>query len=176
MAREHRFVVMVFWLGAKPVRVYGNIPMSMSRTNFFDIGLCEVFVEVNSPVKLWMIEKSVDGLEVHIGRLNLQISLTKQSVMMIKTIVLLVAVHVLFNLEFRAFGIHNLLTIDLAELGAWALLTHYLVGVSAKSLAIWLILFFVVDGLFTVYGYGPWLSAEPPELLAWVLIGKRFTA
>ncbi|MBV9288575.1 MAG: hypothetical protein JO288_12270 [Hyphomicrobiales bacterium] len=150
--------------------------MNMSRTAFFDIGLCEVFVEVNSPVKLCTIEKSVDGFDVRVGRLNLQISKTKQSVMLAKTIVLLIAVHLIFNLVFVVFRFYNLLTINLIELGVWALLTHFFVGVSAKSLAIWLVLFFAVDGLFTVYGYGPWLSAEPPELLLWVLIAKRFTA
>jgi hypothetical protein len=150
--------------------------MNMSTTTFFDMGLCEVFVEVNSPIKRWTIERSADGFDVHVGRLNLQISWTKQSMLVIKTIVLLAATHLMFNLEFSAFGVHNLQTITLTELGVWALLTHYLVGVSAKSLAIWLILFFAVDGLFTAYGYGPWLSAEPPELLTWVLIAKRFTA
>ena len=150
--------------------------MNISRTTFFDMGLCEVFVEVNSPVELWTIERTIDGFDVHVGRLNLQISLTKQSMLMIKATVLLIAVHLIFNLEFRAFGVHNLLTINLAELGVWALLTNYLFGVSAKSLSLWLILFFMVDGLFTLYGYGPWLSAEPPELLLWVLIAKKFTA
>jgi hypothetical protein len=150
--------------------------MIMPRTIFFDIGLCEVFAELNSPVKLWTIERLVDGFDIHLGRLNLQISLTKQSMLVTKTIVLLVAVHLMFNLGFSAFGVHNLLTINLTELGVWALLTYFLVGVSPKSLAIWLILFFAVDGLFTVYGYGPWLSAETPELLLWVLIAKRFTA
>jgi hypothetical protein len=150
--------------------------MIMSRTSFFDTGLFEVFVELNSPVRLWSIERSADGFNVHLGRSNLQISLTKQSRMVAKTIILLVVVHAIFNLVFSAFNIHNLLTINLTELGVWAVLTHYLVGVSAKSLAIWLVLFFAVDGLFTAYGYGPWLSAEPPELLLWVLIAKRFTA
>jgi hypothetical protein len=147
--------------------------MKISRTAFFDIGLCELFVEVNSPVMLWTIERSADGFDVHAGRLNLQISLAKQSVPVIKSIVLLVVVHLMLSI---AFDVHNLLTFDLAELGVWAVLTHYLVGVSAKNLAIWLILFFAVDGLFTVYGYGPWLFAEPPELLTWVTIAKRFTA
>jgi hypothetical protein len=147
----------------------------MFRTTFFDTGLCEVFVELNSPVKLWTIDGSADGFGVHLGRLNLQISMTKQSIVVARAIVLLVAVHLMFNLV-RAFSVHNLLTINLTELGVWALLTHFLVGVSAKRLAIWLVLFFAVDGLFTAYGYGPWLSAEPPELLLWVLIAKRFTA
>ena len=148
----------------------------MVRTSFFDTGLCEVFMELNSPIKLWTIEGSVDGFGIHLGRLNLQVSMTKHSMVVAKTIVLMVAVHVMFNLMFSAFNVRNLLTINLTELSVWALLTHYLVGVSAKSLAIWLILFFAVDGLFTAYGYGPWLSAEPPELLLWVLIAKKFTA
>lgn len=150
--------------------------MNMPKTTFFDMGLCEVFVEVNSPVKPWTIERSVDGFDVHAGRLNLQISLTKQSMLMIKMIGLLLVVHLTFNLEFIRFGVHNLLAINLTELATWALLTHYLFGVSAKNLAIWLVLFFAVDALFTVYGYGPWLTAELPELLAWVVIAKKFTA
>jgi hypothetical protein len=145
-------------------------------TSFFDTGLCEVFVESGSPVKRWTIERSDDGFNAHLGRLNLQISLTKQSSKVAETVILLVVVHVIFNLVFSALSVRNLLTINLTELGAWAMLTHYLVGVSVKRLAIWLVLFFAVDGLFTVYGYGPWLSAEPPELLLWVLIAKRFTA
>ena len=148
----------------------------MSRTTFFDMGLCEVFVEVNGPVKLWAIERSVDGLDIHVARLNLQISLTKQSMMLAKTIVLLAAIDVVSNIAISAFSFRDFLTISLAELGIWALLAHYVVGLSIKNLAIWLLLFFAVDGLFTVYGYGPWLSAEPPELLLWVLIAKRFTA
>lgn len=148
----------------------------MSRTTFFDMGLCEVFVEVNGPVKLWAIERSVDGLDIHIGRLNLQISLTKQSMMLAKTIVLLAAIDVVSNIAISAFSFRAFLTISLAELGIWAILAHYVVGLSIKNLAIWLLLFFAVDALFTVYGYGPWLSAEPPELLLWVLIAKRFTA
>jgi hypothetical protein len=148
----------------------------MSRTSFVDTGLCEVFVELNGPIKLWTFEASVDGFDIHLGRLNLQISMAKQSMVLAKTIALLVATHVMFTLMFSAFNVRNLLTINLTELSVWALLTHYLVGVSAKSLAIWLVLFFAVDGLFTVYGYGPWLSAEPPELLLWVLIAKKFTA
>jgi hypothetical protein len=139
------------------------------------MGLCEVFVEVNSPVELWTMKRSPDGFDVHVGRLNLQISMTKQSMLVAKTIALFIAVHITFNLVFSAFSVRNLLTINSIELGVWALLTHYLVGVKAKSLAIWLILFFAVDGLFTMYGYGPWLSAEPPELLLWVLMAKRFT-
>lgn len=150
--------------------------MTKSRTTFFDTGLCEVFVELNAPARLWTIERSADGFDVHFGRLNLQISLTKQSRMVAKTIAVLIVVHLVFNLLFSAFSVHNLLTFNLTELGVWAVLTYFLVGVSAKSLAIWLVLFFVVDGLFTVYGYGPWLSAEPPELLLWVLMAKRFTA
>jgi hypothetical protein len=150
--------------------------MKVSRTTFFDLGLCELFVEVKSPVKLWTIERSVDGFDVHVGRLYLQISLTKQSMPVIKTIVLLVAVHLMFNLESSTLDVRNWLTFNFTELGVWAVLTHCLVGVSARTLAIWLILFFPVDGLFTVYGYGPWLFAEPPELLTWVIIAKRFAA
>jgi hypothetical protein len=150
--------------------------MKISRTTFFDMGLCEFFVEVNSPVKLWTIERSADGFDVHVGRLYLQISLTKQSMLVTKTIVLLVAVHLMFNLGSSALDVNNFLTFNFIELGVWAVLTHYLVGVSARSLAIWLIVFIAVDGLFTVYGYGLWLFAEPPELLTWVIIAKRFAA
>ena len=145
-------------------------------TSFFDLGLCEIFVESSSPVKHWTIERSDDGFNVHLGRLNMQISVTRQSRRIAQIILLLVAVHIIFNLAFSALNIRSLLTINLIELGVWAILTHYLVGVSVKSLAIWVVLFFAVDGLFTVYGYGPWLSAEPPELLLWVLIAKKFTA
>ena len=125
--------------------------MNISKTAFFDMGLCEVFVEMSSPVKLLTVERSVDGFAIHVGRLNRQISLTKQSVLIIKTIVLLLAVHLTFNLKFDAFGVQNWLAINLTELGVWALLTHYLFGVTAKNLAIRLVLFFVVDGLFTAH-------------------------
>jgi hypothetical protein len=150
--------------------------MIKPRTSFFDTGLCEVFVESSSPVTRWTIERSDDGFNAHLGRLNLQISLTRHSITVAKAVVLLVVVHVILNLVFGAFSVRNLLTINTTELGVWAMLTYYLVGVSVKSLAIWLVSFFAVDLLFTVYGYGSWLSAEPPELLLWVLTAKRFTA
>jgi hypothetical protein len=147
--------------------------MNMFRTTYVDMGLCELFVEVNSPVELWAIDRSIDGFDIHAGRVNLQISLTQQSMLMVKTLALLAVVHLVFGL---VFGAHSLLAVNLTELGVWALLTRFALGVSAKVLVIWLILFFAVDGLFTAYGYGPWLTAEPPELLLWVLIAKRFTA
>jgi hypothetical protein len=132
--------------------------------------------ELNSPVKRWTIEKSVDGFNFHVGSLDLQFSLIKQSGMVAKAVILLLVVHVLFNILFCSFNVHNLLSITVTELCVWATLTYYLVGVSAKNLAVWIALFIAVDGLFTVYGYGPWLSAELPELLLWVLIAKRFAA